>query len=187
MQRRGIMNKKAAFELSITTMIVIVLAITMLIMGLVLIRNIFSGAKYNIDQLNDKVTGEINKLFTEEKEIVLYLANREAEVKQEESFGVAFGIKNNIQGVAGQKEFSYEIISNDPDLEAICGITKEEAESWIYPGRAGTFSVAPGEVYVGLARFNIPKGSPLCTVRYNLEVRADEEPYSTELFDIIIK
>jgi len=184
MIKRG---KKGALELSISTVVVIVLAMSMLVLGLILVQNIFAGAKYNVDQLNDKVTDEINKLFTEEKEIVLYLANRQAVVKQDEEFGVAFGIKNTQRGVSSAGEFAYEITANDADLTAQCGISAEEAAAWIYPGRTGTFSLAPGEVYTGLARFTIPKGSTLCTVRYNIEVTLAEAPYAVEIFDITIE
>ena len=59
-------NKKAAIELSIGTVVIIVLAMTMLIMGVVLVRNIFSGATSSVDTLNDKVKGEITSLFSEE-------------------------------------------------------------------------------------------------------------------------
>jgi hypothetical protein len=187
MKRRGILEKRAALELSIGTVVIIVLAMSMLILGLVLVRNIFTGAKYNIDQLNDKVTDEINRLFTEEKEIVMYLANRQAEVKQGEDFGVAFGIKNTKKGVASEEEFSYEITANDPDLEKACGVTAEEAQDWLYPGRAGSFSLAPGEVYTGLVRINVPKGSTLCTIRYNLEVKQGDSPYAFELFDVTVE
>lgn len=185
MIKRG--NKKAALELSIGTVVIIVLAMSMLILGLILVQNIFKGAKYNVDQLNDKVTDEINKLFTEEKEIVLYLANRQAEVKQDDNFGVAFGIKNTRRGIASEEQFSYEIVANDPDLQAQCGITKEEAEALIYPGRAGSFNLAPGAIYTGLARFNIPKGFTLCTIRYNIEVQVGGEPYAVELFDVTVE
>ena len=53
-----VLNKKAAMELSIGTIVIIVLAMSMLILGLVLIKTIFSGAKYNIDTMNDKVRND---------------------------------------------------------------------------------------------------------------------------------
>ena len=45
------MQKRGAMELSIGTIVIIVLAMSMLILGLVLIRTIFTGAKYNIDTI----------------------------------------------------------------------------------------------------------------------------------------
>jgi hypothetical protein len=59
-------NKKGAIEMSMTTVVVIVLAMSMLILGLVLVRSIFKGATESVNILNDKVRGEISNLFTEE-------------------------------------------------------------------------------------------------------------------------
>ena len=63
---KPIKNKKAALELSIGTVVVLVIGMAMLILGLVLVRTIFTGAKYNVDQINKNVEAEINKLFDEE-------------------------------------------------------------------------------------------------------------------------
>ena len=56
-------GKKAAFEMSMTTIIVVVLSLLLLIMGFVLIRNIMCGAVTATDSLNKGVTGYINDLF----------------------------------------------------------------------------------------------------------------------------
>src|SRR3989344_329084 len=92
-------KRRGALELSIGTIVIIVLAMSMLILGLVLVRTIFTGAKYNVDQLNKNVEAEINKLFNEQgNKIVFYLPNRQADIKKGTSFGVAFGIRNTVQG-----------------------------------------------------------------------------------------
>jgi hypothetical protein len=86
-----IKNKKAAIELSIGTVVIIVIAMTMLIMGIVLVRNIFGGATQSVNSLNDKVRSEIASLFTEEGEkIVIYGAGADRTIKIKrgtESFG----------------------------------------------------------------------------------------------------
>ena len=56
-------DKKAALELSIGTIVVIVLSVSMLILGIVLIRQIMCGALGLTSELNSKVKGEINQLF----------------------------------------------------------------------------------------------------------------------------
>ena len=95
-------KKKGAIEMSIGTIVVIVLAMTMLILGLVLVRNIFTGATYNVDQLNKNVEAEINKLFNEKGDnIVLYLPKSQADISQGKSFGIAFGIRNSVEGESG--------------------------------------------------------------------------------------
>lgn len=58
-------NKKAAIEMSMTTIVVVVLAMSMLILGMVLTRNIMCGAMGLTSDINTKVTSQINKLFTE--------------------------------------------------------------------------------------------------------------------------
>lgn len=87
-------NKKAAIELSIGTIVVVVLAMTMLILGLVLVRTIFSGTTESVNTLSDKVRGEITGLFAEEgNKIAIRLgADKIAKVKAgTENFAVAFG------------------------------------------------------------------------------------------------
>ena len=83
-------GKSGAIELSIGTIVIIVLAMSMLILGMVLVRNIFSGSSENILQMNDKVKGEINKLFVEDKRTVVYLPNQIAKIDQNNDWGVAF-------------------------------------------------------------------------------------------------
>ncbi len=57
------LSKRAALELSVNTIVIIVLAITMLIIGMVLVRNIMCGALNLTTDINSKVRGEINRLF----------------------------------------------------------------------------------------------------------------------------
>ena len=45
MELKKISQKKGAIELSMTTIVILVLAMSMLILGLVLIKAIFTGAK----------------------------------------------------------------------------------------------------------------------------------------------
>ena len=183
-----IKQKKAAMELSISTIVIIVLAMSMLILGLVLIRTIFTGAKYNIDTINDKIRGEINELFVEDKKIAIYLAEEIAEIKQGKAWGIAFGVKNRKTGTADASKFTYEVeVSNPNEVKTNCGITGNEALSWIKAGQSGNIQIAPGDSKHWIIRFQIPEASPLCIVRYNINVKADGEFYDAEDFDINIK
>lgn len=56
-------NRKAALELSVSTIVVIVLGVTMLIIGMVLVRNIMCGAIGLTGDINTKVQGQITALF----------------------------------------------------------------------------------------------------------------------------
>jgi len=182
------MKKRAAMELSIGTIVIIVLAMSMLILGLVLIRTIFTGAKYNVDVMNDKVRDEINKLFVEDKKIVIYLANQEANVKQGDSWGVAFAIKNLKTGTPEASRFTYDVVVNNPsEVKKNCGINEKEALSWIKAGGSGGIKIAPGETYASIIRFQIPKTAPLCIIRYTINVESDSEFYIADSFDMNIE
>lgn len=184
MKLRSVMAKKGAIELSIGTIVIIVLAMSMLILGLVLVRSIFSGAKYNVDQMNDKVRDEIGKLFVEDKKTVVYLPNQIASIEQNEQWGVAFAIKNLAQGSAEAGRFSYDVVVSDPDVRKKCGLGETEIERWITTGRSDDINIAPGETYFGTVRFFIPEGAPLCVVRFHLDVTKDNQHYATDFFDL---
>lgn len=178
------MNKKGAIELSIGTIVIIVLAMSMLILGLVLVKNIFVSSNENILQMNDKVKDQINKLFVEDKKTIVYLSNQIAKIEQNEEWGIAFGLKNLQKGTAEAGRFSYEVRVADDDVRQKCGLGEKDIESWIKTGRTGSMSLAPGESYYGIVRFLIPENAPLCTVRFNIEFRLDNQPYATDFFDV---
>jgi hypothetical protein len=67
-------EKKAAFELSMTTVVIIVLAMTMLALGLVLVRTIFKGATYTAESLNEKVKSEMDKTFADDSDLSLMIS-----------------------------------------------------------------------------------------------------------------
>ncbi len=177
-------NKTAALEMSIGTIVIIVLAMSMLILGMVLIKNIFSGASNNVLQMNNKVKDQINKLFVENKRTVIYLPNQMATIEQNKDWGVAFGIKNLATGTAEAGRFHYAVSVSDPDILRKCGINEKSVENWIKTGREDTMVIPPGESYVGVIRFSIPTAAPLCVVRFHLDVTMGNKPYATDFFDV---
>ena len=170
-------RKKGAIELSIGTIVIIVL-------GLVLVRTIFTGATGNVDQMNDKVKDEINKLFVEDKKTVVYLPNQIARIKQNEDWGVAFAIKNLAKGTAESSSFMYDVVVFDPDIRTKCGVGERDIEAWIQTGKSETVQVAPGDTLYRIVRFIIPEGAPLCTVRFNIVAKRDNTHYATDFFDV---
>jgi len=197
MEKRGkdnkAFNKKAAMELSMSTIVILVLAMSMLILGLVLVKSIFTGAKYNVDTMNTKVQNEINKLFVEDEKMVIYLANKKLDIKQGEDWGVAFAIKNLIPNVMGSNKFKYEVEVNmdSVELKNSCGgLSIKEAESYIKAGKSSSMSLNPGETGYDIIRFSIPEGAPLCFIRYSISAKDPITPssdYVSRNFDINIK
>lgn len=58
------MKKKGAMELSMSTVVIVVLALTMLIMGFILIRSIMCGAIGSVKSIEEKTNDMINNLFS---------------------------------------------------------------------------------------------------------------------------
>jgi len=178
-------EKRGAIEMSVGTIVTIVLMVTMLILGIVLIRNIFSSAKGVVDMTNAQLENEINKLFSEENEIAMYPSTRYIEIKQDAIDAMGFGIKNLKEGASGDVTFSYQVSVSDLGN---CGVSEEVAESWIILGKAeADIAIPSGGSAIRKIRFQIPVGSPLCIVRYKIEVQENGENYASDSFDVKIK
>lgn len=171
--------------MSVGTIVTIVLLVTLLVLGIVLIKNIFTSAKGVVDLTDQQLRSEINKLFSEESKMSIYPGTRLIEIKQENTDGVGFGIKNLQQGASGESTFSYMVSATDV---ADCGITKEDAEDWITVGKTEEDLAIPiGDNIVRKVLFRIPVGAPLCTARFKIEVKAGTANYASDFFDLNIK
>ena len=85
LSKRDLINsKRAAMVMSVGTMVTIVLLMTVLILGLVFVRQIFSSAKGAIDLTDQQLRNEIAKTFSEESKISIYPGTRFLEIKQED-------------------------------------------------------------------------------------------------------
>ncbi|HJZ19134.1 MAG TPA: hypothetical protein VJ208_03450 [Candidatus Nanoarchaeia archaeon] len=179
-------SRKAQISMSVGTIVTIVLLMTTLILGLVLVRNIFGTATKVIDLSDAQLTEEVNKLFGEDKGVVVYPATRRIEIKQEEINGFGIGIQNLIG--TGNDTFSYEVIVSDLDVQQKCGINGDEISRWIVTGRAeNNIPIVSGSKSTQRVLLDIPAGSPLCTFRLRVNVNSNKGTYGTEFMDIIIK
>jgi len=179
------MDKKAAMEMSVGTIVTIVLLMTVLVLGIVLIKQIFGGAVNVVDMTNEQLTSEINKLFGENKELVIYPSSRKVSIKQEESNGFGIGIKNLVKGVSGTKTFSYNVSVADA---GDCGLTKEEIGKWIVIGKSESdIKIPVNGIYTPKIVLTIPKGSPLCTFKVRVEVEMEGTVYASDSVIIEVK
>ena len=179
-------TKRGAMELTMGTMVTIVLLVAALILGGVLVKNIFKSASGAVDLTDQQLREEINKLFSEEKEIAIYPPTRFVEIKQETTDGVGIGIKNLLQGVSGSPSFSYVIEVEDGSN---CGISDEQIKNWItVGGHADSLTIPVGDMVTRKVLFNIPTGTPLCTARFSVNVYYGEgKPYESDFFDVKVK
>lgn len=185
------MQKRGAVELSFSTIVILVLAMTMLILGLILIKSIFSGATYNVDQLNKKVEGEINKLFQdqENREVIVYLPDNKASMSKGGTFGVAFGIKyiGGTGTAAAQFTYQVKLDTDVNDLRTRCGISETQAMSYILEGKSGSLAIRPENIGYSLIRISVPKDGPVCLFRYQIEMKKAGVLGESGFFDLEIK
>ena len=180
-------GRKGAIELSISTIVVIVLAMSMLILGIILIRNLFQGATYNVKSLNEGVESEIKSLFEKSNElkVYVYLPDNRAEVEQGKSFGVAFGIKNRARGESQSSRFSWEIGASD--VGKGCQLSLAQADSYLKLSDTGSVDLLPGsDPYSDIVIVEPPESAPLCQIKYHIAVKKDGQPYGTQFFIIDI-
>jgi hypothetical protein len=181
-------NKIGSIEMSVGTIVTIVLSVTLLILGIFFVQNIFSTANGVADLTDQQLRSEISKLFSEEDKISIYPGTRFIEIKQETTDGVGIGIKNLLQGSGGDTTFSYEVVVSDSTIKEKCGIGEDEVINWITTGKSEKdIPIPSGDISTQKVLFDIPTGAPLCTVRFRINVYANGKSYATDFFDLKIK
>lgn len=174
-------NKKAAMELSIGTMVTIVLLVSVLILGLVLVRNIFTTSTESVDDINDKVKNEINNLFVDNNDKVLVRlgSNKKAKISQgTQDFGIAIGAKTYDGSSTDRGRLRYKI-SLDTQTNQNCidkmgerrvrELITTPLEEWI------NFDQFQGSQAYARVAFTIPDGTVTCTQKFFVDVRDTEQ------------
>lgn len=158
--------------MSVGTIVTIVLLMSVLVLGIFLVQEIFSTSSSAIDQVDQQIQGQINELFAEEgKKVVTYPQSRQISVAAGESGGFAFSVRNT-----GTEEKTYSYTVN-AEVGSSCkqngAMTNEEAEGLIELGGEGNdIRVASGNSMnpPRMIRLNVPEDNPLCSIRYTVQV-----------------
>lgn len=176
-------SKKAAIELSIGTMVIIVLAMSMLILGLVLIKNIFVGSTETVNELNEKVRSAVSSLFSDEgADVVVKLgSDHTARIKADTTnFGIAIGARTPDGSSTDRTRLQYKL-SLDTITEKSCLKTLGAAklkELFITPlDKYLPFDEADKSNVFARVSLNIPKGTSACTQKVYVDVK-DTAPAS---------
>lgn len=178
----SIKNKKAAMEMSVGTIVTIVLLMSVLVLGIFLVQKIFTSGSGAIDSVDGQLTSQINQLFSdgEAKRIAVYPSSRIFSVKRGASppQGFAFSVYN--EGTS-EARFEYELELSD--LGTCEGaITESQAlSSSFILGKSGTFSLAGSQSLSNarLITFPVSKDNPSCTLVYNLVLLRDGSVYDS--------
>lgn len=170
-------NKRAAMEMSIGTIVTIVLLMSVLILGIFLVQKVFNSGSNAIDSIDNQVQSEIEKLFAEDgKKLAVYPTSRQVTLKKgDDPKGFAFSVRNDDVESA---TFSYSVESTDITK---CGSTLTQAKANDYLlGGSGQFSLGPGNSLdlPRIVRFDLPETAPPCNMIYYLQISKNEQPYS---------
>jgi len=173
----SINEKKAAMEMSVGTIVTIVLLMSVLVLGIFLVQKIFSSGVNAIDEIDNEVQNQITQLFSKEgTKIAIYPTSRQITIKKGDTpKGFAFSIKNT--GVESA-EFSYKVLANDISK---CGSTfsVEDANNLLIGG-TGSFSLGPGNSLdlARLVKLDVPETAPPCTFSYTLDINRNGQSYT---------
>ncbi|MEK6833351.1 MAG: hypothetical protein AABY32_04850 [Nanoarchaeota archaeon] len=165
-------NKTGAMEMSVGTIVTIVLLMSTLVLGLVLIRNIGKSSTENINAIDQKVKDQITKMFSEDdlSKVVIYPSRNIAIKKGDSESGFGLSIRNTEQSAG---VFSYAITNAGGVAGSNCEIPKAKAEDLIVLWRTKTGIQIPGGDAMGepiFVVFDIPETATPCLIGYTLTV-----------------
>ncbi len=152
-------HKKGAIEMSMQTIIVVVIGITLLTLGLRFVYTTFSGITQQQKSVDEATKKQLRELFGESEDPVALVTNS-ISIKQGESEDFAIGFRNigTTQG-----DFKYKI-----DLEsAPTGITKVD---WMLDG-GDLGSLGVGDNSEELLSLDIPSDAVPGSYRFKIQLQ----------------
>lgn len=157
-----IKNNRAAMELSMGTIVVLVLGVSMLILGMVLIRNIMCSGIQITEDLSSGVKNEIKTLFGADKFGVKCLGQGGAEVK------LGSGGKRPVICIfKTDAEAEYDLVVST--IESLSGASSEVVNKWVID-KGWKGKVLPGqEQEETVVLFDIPRDAPSTSVKITMQ------------------
>lgn len=159
-------SKHSAIELSVGTIVIIVLAMIMLILGIVLVRSIMCGAVGLTGELNTRIKGEIGKIFDATGGEISCIGAGEGAV------ALLPGEVNYIWcGIKAKQQAEYDI-----KVKSIKGniLSEREIQKLILFEDSLKKTIAPGdEQPKKFLRLNIPDDAPEDSIIISVEVYRD--------------
>jgi hypothetical protein len=162
-------KKRGAIELSMTTIIVVIIGITLLTLGLRWIYSTFGYISAQQHQMNAAMEEKIREMFGESDK-PLNLLTSSVSIKQGEYFDLGIGIKNT--GNNDNQHFSYDVIVDQVPSNA----NKNSVLNWFLYGKGKEFLLNSGVLQEDLISVNVPKsGAPLGLYRVTIKLTCRED------------
>ncbi len=171
----NIANKKGAIEMSISTIVIVVIAVVMLILGIVFVRSAMCKVISLTGDINDNVKNQITQLFGSTGGEVQCLGSGDAVTMVPGKTNVIYcGIK-----AAKVAKYSIELTSYSGTVS-----TKEQIEDWLIAPSSWEGDVSPGDELPKKAiRINLPDNAPEENLMFQVTVKRDGTIISSQDLD----
>ncbi len=173
-------KKSGAFEMSMNTLVIIVIAVVMLILGLVFVRQIFGVATQSVSVIDEQVKNQLKTMFGQEQGYVV-VYNAETSIKPgTESFRIPLAARTRTGKTVVEDNLQYKI--------SVVGGDCVNPETWIVYPQANTWksfdSFEFDAGYVDLI-LNVPPGTPFCTSIMKISIK-DTVEFASKTFTVKI-
>jgi len=156
------LNKKGAMELSIGTIVIIVLAMSMLIFGIILIKNIMCTGLIMTDQISTGIKNEIKGLFGQQEFGVKCMGEGSQEIR------IGDGGRRKIICVIRSDESKIYNLKVD-SIESLKGTSNPEVQRWILD-KDWNGQVSPGDTEATVLVLDIPRKISTTTLKIVMTV-----------------
>jgi hypothetical protein len=161
------MSKRAAIELTLGTIVIIVLAVTMLILGIVFVKSIMCSGIIISDQLSVGVKNQIRSLFNADEYGVKCIGEGGSEV----SFATG-GKRQVVCIIKTEEQAKYKLTVKDiVNINGKTATQQNLAEKWLMGDATGEWDVSPGGdgTDAVVAVLNIPKDAPASYLKLTID------------------
>ncbi len=174
------MRKRGALDLSMNTIVVIVIGITILTLGLRWVYGVFGDIEQSRGQISSAMDEQIRELFGESDD-PLNLLTASKTIKQGGSFDLGVGIKNTLPE---RHSFVYTItIDQGPS-----NVQATAVKGWFTSGEGQAFQLDSGEIHPELISIDVPKrNAPLGTYRATITLRCTDNCGLTEMRPFVFR
>jgi len=159
---RKIQNKKAAFEMTMGTIVIIVLAVSMLILGLVLTKKIMCSGIVLTDQIDQAVENQVASMFEGQE----YGVKCMGEAGNEVSLGG--GGRRQVICIINTDVGGVYTFSNFRPLEITAGTAV--VDNMVVSTETNPQTVQPGKKTIVVAVLNIPQKVPSSGIKLSFDV-----------------
>ena len=177
-------NKRGAMEMSMGTIVTIVLLMSVLVLGLVFVKNIFKSGDNVIKMTDSQLQQKVSSIFENpDLKVTIYPTTKNLEVTPNEKGQIAIGIKNVANRVSEAKWFSYAVYAENNT----CGIPNPNQLKWLVLGASNSMQIPVGEFAYRRITVLVPEGTPNCIADFGVTIKRGSEVYGDDYFQIEVK